>query len=127
MTPPVPPVLLELAGLLIKNAQPGVPDAERASDLGLSALLLSLAAEMWDSQAAILVQENRAIRALLGRAGDDPNLRLSALQAENDRLREELIAAHAAAEAAGDTGREAAIWDELVTSTERRKIASAPV
>ena len=127
MTPQVPAVLAELSGLLIKNAQPGVPEAERASDLGLSAMLLAVTAEIWDRQAAILVDENRAIRALLGQAGDDADLRLSVLEAENNRLRAALIDAQAAAEAAGDTARQDAIWAELVASTERRKLASAPV
>lgn len=127
MNPKVPAVLAELAGLMMKNAMPGVPEAERASDLSLSAMLLGLAAEVWDRQAAMLVEENRAIRALLGEAGEDADLRISALQAENDRLREALIAAHAAAEAAGDAARQDAIWAELVASTERRKVSTAPV
>ena len=127
MTPQVPAVLAELAALMLKNAQPGVPDAERASDLGLTAMLLLVTAEIWDRQAAILVEENRAIRALLGQSGDDPDLRVTVLQAANDRLRAALIDLHTAAEASGDTTTEAAIWAELVASTERRKLASAPV
>jgi hypothetical protein len=127
MNPKVPPVLAELAGLLMKNAMPGVPEAERASDLSLSAMLLIVAAETWDRQAHILVEENRAIRTLLGETGVDADLRISALQAENDRLRNRLIEAHAAAEAAGDTAREDAIWAELVAGTERRRISTAPV
>jgi hypothetical protein len=127
MTPQVPDVLAELSSLLIKNAQPGVPEAERASDLGLSAMLLAVTAEIWDRQAAILVEENRAVRALLGQVGDDPDLRLSALQAENNRLRAALVDAHAAAETVGDTARQDAIWAELLASTERRKLTSAPV
>ncbi|PZQ64981.1 MAG: hypothetical protein DI570_03450 [Phenylobacterium zucineum] len=127
MNPPVPAVLAELAGLAIKNAMPGVPDAERASDLGLSAALLGVAAEIWDRQAHILVEENRAIRALLGEAGGDDDLRLSVLKAGNDRLRAALIEAHAAAEAAGDTARQTVIWAELVAATDRRRLSSAPV
>ena len=127
MNPPVPTVLAELAGLMIRNAAPGVAPAERASDLGLSAALLGLAAEVWDRQAAILVEENRAVRALLGEAGEDADLRLSSLQATNNHLRAALIEAHAAAEAAGDTAREAAIWAELIAATERRKLSTAPV
>jgi hypothetical protein len=127
MTPDVPPVLFELAGLLLKNAQPGVPEPERASDLSLSAALLMVAGEIWDRGAAILVEENRAIRALLHIQGDDPDLRLSVLQAENNRLRARLTEAHAAAEGAGDTARQDAIWAELVASTERRKLSMAPV
>jgi hypothetical protein len=127
MTPQVPAVLAELSALLTRNAQPGVPDAERGSELGISAMLLAVTAELWDRQAHILVEENRAVRAILGQTGDDPDLRLSALQAENNRLRAALIDAHAAAEAAGDAGKLAAIWAELAASTERRKLSSAPV
>lgn len=127
MNPPVPSVLAELAGLLMKNAMPGVPEAERTSDLSLSAMLLMVTGEMWDRQAHILVEENRAIRALLGEAGDDADLHLSVLKTENDRLRAALIEAQAAAEAAGDTARQDAIWAELAVSTERRKLSTAPV
>ena len=127
MNPPVPPVLAELAALLLRNAMPGVPEPERASDLSLSAMILGVAAEVWDRQAQVLVEENRAVRALLGEAGDDADLRLSVLQAENDRLRSALIGAHAVAEDAGDTARAEAIWAELVASTERRKLSTAPV
>lgn len=127
MTPAVPAVLAELAGLLMKNADPAVPPAERASDLMLSAMLLTFAAETWDGAAHMLVEENRALRVLLGEPGEDADLRLSALTAQNDRLRAALIAAHAAAEQAGDVARQEAIWAELVASTERRKLASAPV
>lgn len=127
MNPPVPAVLAELAGLMIRNAMPGVAEAERASDLGLSAALLGVAAEIWDRQAHILVEENRAVRALLGEVGADGDLHISALQAENDRLRAALIQAHAAAEAAGDKARQAAIWTELVAATERRRLSTAPV
>ena len=127
MNPQVPAVLGELSGLLMRSAMPGVPEAERASDLSLSAMLLVVAAEIWDRQAQVLVEENRAVRALLGEAGDDPDLRISVLQAENDRLRGRLIEAHAAAEAAGDEARQAAIWAELIAATERRKLSMAPV
>lgn len=127
MNPSVPPVLAELAALMVRNAAPDVAPAERASDLGLTSALLGLAAEVWDRQAAILVEENRALRALLDETGEDANLRISALQAENNRLRAALIAAQAAAEAAGDKVREDAIWAELVASTERRKLSTAPV
>lgn len=127
MNPPVPNVLFELAGLLARNAAPDVPPAERASDLGLSAALLAVAGEMWDRQAHILVEENRAVRTLLGETGEDTDLHLSALRAENDRLRAALIDAHAAAETAGDAGRQDAIWAELLAATERRKLSTAPV
>jgi hypothetical protein len=127
MNPKAPSVLAELAGLLVRSAMPGVAEAERASDLGLSAALLGVAAEIWDRQAHILVEENRAVRALLGEVGADGDLHISALQAENDRLRAALIEAHAAAEASDDAERQAAIWAELVAATERRRLSTAPV
>jgi hypothetical protein len=127
MTPTVPAVLAELAGLLARNALPGTPEPERANTLNLSAMLLAIAAETWDTAAARLVEENRALRALLAEPGADDDLRLSALKAENDRLRARLIAEHVAAEAAGDAPRQDAIWAELVASTERRRISTAPV
>lgn len=123
MTPEVPAVLAELAGLVARNAMPGVPEPERASDLGLTAMLLGLAAEAWDGAAARLVEENRALRTLLGETGADEDLHLSKLKAENDRLRTRLIEAQIAAEEAGDQARQDAIWAELRASTERRKIS----
>jgi hypothetical protein len=123
MTPDVPSVLTELAQLLVRNAAPGVPEAERANALTLSSMLLALAAEVWDGAAENLVQENRAVAALVGDTAAEDVLRLSALQAENARLRGRLIEAHVAAEAAGDTARQDAIWAELAASTERRKLS----
>jgi len=123
MTPDVPSVLSELAGLLVRNAAPDVPDAERASALGLSSMLLALAAEVWDGAAENLVQENRALAVLLDDEASEASLRLSALRAENARLRARLIEAHVAAERAGDAARDEAIWAELRASTERRKLS----
>jgi hypothetical protein len=120
-------VLIELAGLMARNAEPGVPDGERANALRLSAGLLAMAAERWDSAADNLVRENRALAALLDDTAAQDDLRVSALGAENARLRARLIEAHIAAEQAGDAQRLDAIWAELVASTERRKISMAPV
>jgi len=123
MNPQVPAVLMQLAAIVGRNAMPGVPEPERASDLGLTALLLGIAAEIWDGAAAKLVEENRALRTLLAEPGADDDLRLSALKAANDRLRGKLIEAQIAAEQAGDVARQDAIWAELVRSTERRLLS----
>ena len=123
MTPAVPSVLFELAQLLVRNAAPGVPDAERANALTLSSMLLSLAAEVWDGAADNLVRENRALAALLDEVAAEDDLRLSALGAENARLRGLLIVVQIAAEQAGDIARQNAIWAELRASTERRKLS----
>jgi len=123
MTPEVPSVLAELAQLLLRNAAPRVPDAERASALGLSSALLMMAAEVWDGAAENLVQENRALASLLDETAIEYDLRLSALRTENARLRSLLIAVQIAAEQAGDIPRQNAIWAELRASTERRKLS----
>jgi hypothetical protein len=123
MTPEVPSVLAELAQLVLRNAAPDVPDGERANALGLSSMLLVVAAEVWDGAAENLVQENRALAALLDDTATESDLRLSALRVENARLRGLLIEAHIAAEQVGDAAREDAIWAELRASTERRKLS----
>ena len=135
MTPTVPEVLAEIAGIAIRNADPAVHPADRASALGLSAALLGMAAEVWDGMADRLHAENRALRALLARdpafaelaAGQDESLKISALKAANDRLRAALIDLQAAAEARSDTALCEDIWRELLASTERRKLMASPV
>lgn len=148
LVPNVPEVLAETAGLLVQCADPSMSDADRANRLGLSAGLLGLAAEVVDKAAHILFTENRAVRAVLGQGartfpdapfaerlrelshGADEDLRVSALQAQNGVLRAALIELHTACEAAqGSAVRalETAIWEELVDSSERRKLAGSPV
>ena len=141
MKPDVPAVLMELAGLVARNAMPDVHPADRAGALGLSAALLGLAAQAWDGAAQNLVTENRAIRAILARGGAfapdvvgladgvDDDLRISVLSAENARLRAGLIALQVAVEgrnAPEAQALDAAIWAELVASTERRMVAGSP-
>ncbi len=127
MTPQVPSVLAQMAGLLVRNAAPDTPPGERTNALTLSAAVLGVAAEVWDAAADTLVQENRALARLLDDDADETSLKLSALRAENERLRARLIAEHIGAEAADDTARLNAIWAELVASTERRKLSISPV
>lgn len=140
MKPDIPAVLAEIAGLAVLNATPDADPAERAGALGLSAALLGMAAEAWDGAARRLVEENRAVRTLLADAGEragenaslasgaDDDLRISALSADNARLRAALIALHEAVE--GDETPEARdlesrIWKELRLSTERRRLSGA--
>jgi septal ring factor EnvC (AmiA/AmiB activator) len=127
MTPQVPIVLADLAGLVMHNGSPDVAAGERQSQLTLAAMLLSVAAEVWDGAADNLVRENRALAALLDETATEDDLKLSSLRAENARLRALLISAHVAAEAAGDAARETAIWAELVASTERRKLSISSI
>ena len=148
MTPIVPDVLLELSGLLVRNAAPDADPADRASALGLSAALLGIAAQEWDRAAARLIDENRAVREILAAArgvlgqgdladrldglaaGQDADFRVSALQASNDRLRAALTELHAALEGRPEAAARALedrIWAELAASTERRLIAGSAV
>jgi hypothetical protein len=126
MTPSVPAVLAELAGLLARAAEPGMPEAERAPALRISAGILAMAIENWDGAAENLVVENRAIAGLLGDAAAETTFSLSALAAENARLRQALIAAHAAAEQTGDQARQDAIWAELAAGVMRRTLTNCP-
>ncbi len=141
MKPDVPAVLAELAGLVARNAAPDVHPADRAGALGLSAALLGLASQAWDGAAQNLVTENRAIRAILAQGGGfapgvvaladgaDDDLRISMLSAENARLRAALIVLQVAVEGRNDAeaqALDAAIWAELVASTERRMVAGSP-
>lgn len=148
MKPDVAQVLADLAGRVARNAAPQIPPAQRAGELGLSAMLLGLAAEMWDGAVEILVQENAALRALLASgarvsqdnarrrwlvelAGSrDGSLRLSALQNANAELRVALIALHAELERRDDAearSLETDIWRELVAGAERRRLAGSPI
>ena len=135
MIPSVPAVLVDLAGKVMANAAPDANPTDRASTLGLSALLMGLAAESWDSTAHHLVMENRAFRALLAKGAAyapppvehaEDDFRLSALAAENGRLRAALITLQIAVEGRDESMNDA-IWAELLASTERRKIPGSAV
>jgi hypothetical protein len=127
MTPQVPIVLADLAVLVMQNGAPDIPAGERQNSLTLAAMLLGVAAEVWDASADNLVRENRALAALLDDTAAEGDLKLSSLRAENARLRALLIAAQVAAEEAGDGPRQAAIWAELAASTERRKLSISSI
>ncbi|MAK80477.1 hypothetical protein [Phenylobacterium sp.] len=148
MTPAVSQVLADLAGRVARNAAPNIPAADRAGELGLSALLLGLAAEMWDGAAEILAQENADLRALLAAGakvwgedtrrrwldalsqGRDESLRLSALQSANGELKVALIALHAELERRDDPearALESQIWRALVAASDRRRLSGSPV
>lgn len=148
MTPTVPLVLADLAGRVARNAAPHIPAAERAGELGLSALLLGLAAEIWDGAAEVLVQENADLRALLAAgaelwgdesrrrwlealaSGRDQSLRISALTAANGELKVALIALHAELERRDDPAAkalESEVWRALVAASDRRRLSGSPV
>jgi hypothetical protein len=147
MKPDVDKVLEILAGSLLVDVAPAVQPAYKQASLGVTAILLSFLREDNERGAARRVEENAAIRALFrdaagavtdsalrkrieaaGRSAD-PSLLLSQLEAANQSLRGLLIELHAhVEELPGPAARKVddAIWRELVTSTERRKLALAP-
>ena len=101
--------------LLRHRISPEIGDPFAAQMARLSCLLLRICANGVDGAAELRVNENAAIRAILAQAAGlvppsqgaewqaaaqsaDPGLKLSALDAENNRLRQLLAAAHAAVE-----------------------------
>lgn len=111
----------------------------RAGNASMIAAMLDMVAEEWDRAAARLVAENADLRAVLARGaaylagpaeepGADTDLRISALERENERLRERLIKLQTAVETSDDLKAQAinhSIWDLLRRSVESRRIASA--
>lgn len=110
----------------------------RANVAAMGAAMLDMVAQEWDGAAARLVRENGAFRALLehGAAlyaapppgGDDADLRISALTAENDRLRGLItdLMERLEDDAAGPAQALLAdIWAALAQTVADRRIASA--
>lgn len=147
MRPTVDAVLPLLSQSLLLEWAPRLPDDYAQKSAGLAALLLQYAAESYDGAAAERAEENAAMRTIFAEAGpavadaglrervegaaaeEEPSLRVSALQRANEDLRALLTELHAHVEACeGEDARrvEAAIWRELVRSTERRKRSLDP-
>jgi hypothetical protein len=147
MKPDVDVTLQLIAASLMTEIAPKISDDYTARNSMLTMMLLQCAAEEWDRAAARRVEENRAMRRLFAEAApeiDDPDLRgrleaasgeedeglrISELNRGNDRLRTLLIELHAQVEEAGSEAArriEAAIWEELRVSCERRALSVAP-
>lgn len=141
MRPAVAPVAAFLATRLGQEIVPKL-EGFSAGNAAMMGAMLQMMSEEWDRAASRLVEENAAVRALLRRAsavlddpsladaaaGDDRDLRISRLDAANDRLRRVLTDVHARIEelpGADARALEAAIWDELRATVERRRISSA--
>ena len=144
MKPDLARVLEVSAAALMVDVAPHVAPSYRQASVFATALLLSTIREELDRVASRRVEENGSLRALFADAapcvadpslrerlaesarGEEPSLRISALDASNAALRQLLIELHGHVEAQGspDARRiEAAIWRELRASTERRKLA----
>jgi hypothetical protein len=143
MTPDVTKVLRALAGVLGTQVLSEVKTPFTQQSVGFSATILLLLVQDYDRAAAVLAEENLAVRALLKQAapmaGDElraliaaldglaPNadLRISALTRENGELRSMLVDVHALAEGlsgAGAAELDASIWQELRRSAARRHV-----
>jgi hypothetical protein len=147
MKPDVDLTLQLIAANLLTEIAPKLSDDYTQRNSMLTVMLLQSSAEEWDRAAARRVEENRALRRLFSQAApeigdqdlrarleaasarEDESLRISDLNRGNDELRTLLIELQAHVEEADtDAARriEAAIWQELRTSTERRKLSMAP-
>jgi len=145
MKPEPQRVLFTIAGALgAVTAEVGSAFGQQTT--GLSAALAMVLAQEWDRAASRLGEENVAITGLLERARivvkDEvlhaklnelvnripaTDLRVSALQLENDEIRRMLIEIHAEVDGADGTEEELLdrlIWDELRESTRRRHLAA---
>jgi hypothetical protein len=145
--PDVPVALQKLSLTLLAEIGPAIAVDYLQRNAGIAGMMLQVAAAEWDRAAARRVEENAALRALFhdaatalragplharlaeAGAGHDADLSISALDAANQALRALLIDLHAHLETlAGPEARrlEAAVWDELRRSTERRAVPLAP-
>ena len=146
MKPDIQAVLAQTVQAMLQDFAPGAATPYLASQIGMTAFVLSMAVEDFDRAASRRVEENRSIRALLTRsadlglepglaarlaalaAGQDDDLHISALDAANAALRAALIDLQSTVEARAEPAAAAlhdAIWAELADSTERRRFAGA--
>ena len=144
---PDPPLVLN--GIMAEFARYIGPELRTSSGqgvFGLGLMVLGMIAQHYDRASAILVEEDEAIASLLKDASyvaddaalkervrrelDAPrhaNLRISALEQDNARLRALLIDVHSAIEATGTPEARdinERIWAELQESTRRRHVVS---
>ena len=147
MKPDVDLALQRIAASLMTEIAPKISDDYTMRNSMLTAMLLQSAAEEWDRAAARRVEENRTLRRFFAEVApeigdpdlrgrleaasgeEDESLRISDLNRSNDGLRTLLIELHAHVEEIDtETARriEAAIWQELRVSTERRALSLAP-
>ena len=146
MKPDIDAVIAQTAQVMLQSYAPQATNTYLTSQIAMSAIGLTIAVEEADRAASRRVEENRAIRDLFRRAdglgletglaerlatlvaGDDADLRVSALEAGNVALRAALIDLQAVVEGRTDLPSVTlndAIWAELSRSTERRRFAGA--
>jgi hypothetical protein len=148
MKPEVDYVLRSMMQTLLTEVAPAVGDGYVRRNVEVIAGLMAAAAEEYDRAAHVRVEENEAVRqifrdaapsvldaGLRGRleaaaAERDTNLRVSDLNAANDRLRALLIELHVLVETRDEGWARRinrAIWNELRESAKRRAISLWPL
>jgi len=146
MRPEIPKVFATFAADLVMRVAPAISPAYHQGTIAMIATMLAIAGEEWDRGASWRVEENKRLRELFREAAPvvkdtglrmkldelietrDDDLRISALTANNSALRAALIELHRYAESMESAGArrvEAAIWKELLASTERRRLSTA--
>ncbi len=146
MRPEIPKVFATFAADLVMRVAPAISPAYHQGTIAMIATMLAIAGEEWDRGASWRVEENKRLRELFREAAPvvkdtglrmkldelietrDDDLRISALTANNSALRAGLIELHRyveSMESAGARRVEAAIWKELLASTERRRLSTA--
>jgi hypothetical protein len=139
MKPAVSAVAANMAANLRDDIAPQL-SGFRAGNTGMMAAMMDMIAEEWDRAAARLVGENADLRRVLARGAEflagpagqpdmaDQDLRISALERENELLRAQLIELQAAVERDQSADAQAIdemIWDVLRRSVESRRITAA--
>ncbi len=131
---------------LLVRVLPAISPAYHQGTVGMMATMFSIIGEEWDRAASRRIEENDRIRELFREAtpyvaevalrarlltladSADRDFHISALEKNNCDLRAALIDLHAYVETLSEPDArriEAAIWKELLRSTERRRLASA--
>lgn len=148
MNPYIEDVLASLSQKFGEEFAPVVQPQYLGAQLSFSAMLMSAMAEEWDRGAHRLREGNRAMRELFSQAaplvgnedqlaeaiarylasGDD-DIRISALRATNEAMRETLSLVHARIEtidAIEARALDEAIWQEFRADTIRRRLEIEP-
>jgi hypothetical protein len=145
MRPEVPSVFANFAADLVMRVVPEISPAYHQGTISMIATMLAIASEEWDRAASWRVEENNRLRELFRESlpittdelrhklenlieTRDDDLRISSLTATNSALRAALIELQALVESKDSVEArkvEEAIWEELLQSTERRRISFA--
>jgi hypothetical protein len=146
MRPNIAAVCEKMAEDLLVRVLPAISPAYHQGTVGMMATMFAIIGEEWDRAASRRIEENHRLRELFREAAPcvnevalkgrllaladskDRDFHISALEQNNCDLRAALIDLHAYIEAQStpDARRiEAAIWKELLESTERRRLSFA--